>query len=117
MLALLLLAVLPLLSLASCARDRSAPGLYRSYCRRCHGPSGEGPQRPVRLYPRLDLRSSPMVLRGDRAAVRQRIAEGHGPMPSYSKRLTPEELERLVDFTLQIPLQASQSSSPSSGRK
>ena len=97
----LLLAVL--LSLAACERDRSAPGLYRSYCRRCHGPGGEGPERPVRLYPRLDLRSSPMVLRGDRAAVRQRIAEGHGPMPSYSKRLTPGEMERLVDFTLQIP--------------
>jgi len=108
----LLLAVL--LSLAACARDRSAPGLYRSYCRRCHGPSGEGPKRPVRLYPYLDLRSSPMVLRGDRAAVRQRIAEGHGPMPSYSKRLTPEEMERLVDFTLRIP---SQPSSPSSGRE
>jgi hypothetical protein len=44
-----------------------------------------------------------MILKGDRAAVRQRIAEGHGPMPSYSKRLTPEELERLVDLTLQIP--------------
>lgn len=99
-LALLLAA---LLSLAACARDRSAPGLYRSYCRRCHGPEGEGPKRPVKLYPRLDLRTSPMVLRGDRAAVRQRIAEGHGPMPSFSKRLTLEELERLADFTLQIP--------------
>ena len=98
---MLLLAAL--LSLAACARDRSAPGLYRSYCRRCHGPNGEGPKTPVKLYPHLDLRSSPMVLRKDRAAVRQRIAEGHGPMPSYSKRLTPEELERLVDFTLQIP--------------
>ena len=103
-----------LLSLAACARDRSAPGLYRSYCRRCHGPDGEGPKRPVKLYPHLDLRSSPMVLRRDRAAVRQRIAEGHGPMPAYSRRLTAEELERLVDFTLQIP---SQSSSSSSGRE
>ena len=103
---MLLLAAL--LSLAACARDRSAPSLYPSYCRRCHGPNGEGPKKPVRLYPHLDLRSSPMVLRGDRAAVRQRIAEGHGPMPSYSKRLTPEELERLVDFTLQIPSQISQ---------
>jgi mono/diheme cytochrome c family protein len=98
----LLLAMMPL----ACARDRSAPGLYKSYCRRCHGPNGEGPKKPVRLYPHLDLRSSPMVLRGDRAAVRQRIAEGHGPMPSYSKRLTPEEMERLVDFTLQIPSQS-----------
>lgn len=99
----LLLAAMPLLSLAACTEDRSASGLYRSYCRRCHGPEGEGPKRPVRLYPNLDLRSSPMVLRGDRAAVRQRIAEGHGPMPSYSRRLTPAELERLVDLTLRIP--------------
>jgi mono/diheme cytochrome c family protein len=96
--------------LAGCARDRSAPGLYRSYCRRCHGAEGEGPKRPVKRFPHLDLRSSPMVLRGDRAAVRQRIAEGHGPMPAYSKRLTPEEMERLVDFTLQIPTQSSQPS-------
>ena len=100
MLALLLAA---LLSLAACARDRSAPGLYRSYCRRCHGPNGEGPKKPARLYPHLALRSSPMVLRGDRRAVRQRISEGHGPMPAYSTRLSPEELERIVDFTLQIP--------------
>jgi mono/diheme cytochrome c family protein len=99
----LLLAALPLLSLAAgCARDRSAPGLYRSYCRRCHGPNGEGPKRPVKLYPYLDLRSSPMVLQGDRAAVRQRIAEGHGPMPAYSRRLTRDEMERLIDFTLRL---------------
>ena len=67
--AVLVLPLAALLSLAACARDRSAPGLYRSYCQRCHGPNGEGPKRPVRLYPHLDLRSSPMVLRGDRAAV------------------------------------------------
>ena len=102
-------------SLAACVRDRSAPGLYRSYCRRCHGAYGEGPKRPVKLYPHLDLRSSPMVLRGDRAAVRQRIAEGQGPMPSYKKRLTSEELERLVDLTLQIPSQSIPSHPP--GRK
>jgi mono/diheme cytochrome c family protein len=44
-----------------------------------------------------------MVLQGDRAAVRQRLLEGHGPMPSFRRRLTPEELERLIDFTLQLP--------------
>lgn len=108
-----MLALLLVASLAACARDRSAPGLYRSYCRRCHGAYGEGPKRPVKLYPYLDLRSSPMVLRGDRAAVRQRIAEGHGPMPPYSKRLTPEEMERLVDFTLRIPSEPSEPSQPS----
>jgi mono/diheme cytochrome c family protein len=99
-----LLAVLLLSALAlSCARDRSAPGLYRSYCRRCHGASGEGPKRPVKLYPYLNLRRSPMVLRRDREAVRQRIAEGHGPMPGYRRKLTTEEMERLVEITLELP--------------
>jgi mono/diheme cytochrome c family protein len=100
LLAALLLLLVPT---TGCDRDRSGPGLYRSYCRRCHGPDGAGPSRPVELYPHLDLLSSPMVLRRDRAAVRQRIADGHGPMPGYAKRLTPDEMERLIDFTLQLP--------------
>lgn len=99
---LVLLALAIWLSLA-CARDRSAPGLYRSYCKRCHGAEGQGPDRKVKLYPYLDLRRSPMILRRDRDAVRQRIVEGHGPMPGFRRRLKPDELERLIDFTLQIP--------------
>jgi mono/diheme cytochrome c family protein len=99
---LVLLALAVWLSLA-CAQDRSAPGLYRSYCKRCHGAGGEGPGREVKLYPYLDLRRSPMILRRDRDAMRQRIVEGHGPMPGFRRRLKPEELERLIDFTLQIP--------------
>lgn len=87
----------------ACARDRSAPGLYRSYCRRCHGAEGQGPDEPVKLYPYLNLLESPMVLRRDRAAVRQRIVEGHGPMPGFKRRLNPEELERLIDLTLRLP--------------
>ncbi|HEX3529104.1 MAG TPA: cytochrome c [Thermoanaerobaculia bacterium] len=99
--ALLLAVLLPLL--AGCDRDRSAPALYRKNCARCHGDRGQGPKKPVKLYPRLSLLVSPMVLHGDRAAVRQRLLEGHGPMPSFRRRLTPEELERLIDFTLQLP--------------
>lgn len=98
----LVLTVLPVVWL-SCARDRSGPGLYRSYCRRCHGAEGQGPGRDVKLYPYLNLRKSPMVLRGDYAAVRQRIAEGLGPMPGFRRRLNREELERLIDFTLRLP--------------
>lgn len=98
----LLLAAMVFLATA-CARDRSAPGLYRSYCRRCHGAEGQGPDEPVKLYPYLNLLKSPMVLRQDRTAVRQRIVEGHGPMPGFRRRLNPEELERLIDFTLRLP--------------
>jgi mono/diheme cytochrome c family protein len=90
------------LLLAGCGKPKTTPEMYKKYCARCHGPSGEGNPKSLRLYPNLDLVESPMVRRGDRAAVRQRIAEGHGPMPAYQRRLTPEEIERMVDFTFQL---------------
>jgi mono/diheme cytochrome c family protein len=97
--ALLLAAAL----LAGCARKNlTTPELYATYCARCHGERGEGKADSLTLYPRLDLLASPMVRRGDRAAVRQRIREGYGPMPGFARRLDPPEVERLVDFTLQL---------------
>jgi mono/diheme cytochrome c family protein len=97
--ALLLAALL----LAGCARKNlTTPQLYKRHCARCHGGRGEGNPRGLRRYPHLDLLSSPMVRRGDRAAVRQRILEGDGPMPGYARRLAPEEIEKLVDFTFQL---------------
>ena len=97
-----LLLILPLF--AGCSPgDRSAPALYKKYCARCHGPQGEGPRRPNKLYPYLILLDSPMVRQGDRAAVRQQVVEGEGPMPSFRRRLTPDEVEQVVEFTLGLP--------------
>lgn len=99
---LLLLALLPLL--AGCGpEDRSAPALYKKYCARCHGAEGQGPKRPNKLYPYLVLLDSPMVRKGDRAAVRQQIIEGEGPMPSFRRRLSPAEVEQVTDFILGLP--------------
>jgi len=100
--AVCLLALLPVLAACEDTRDRSAPALYKRSCARCHGDRGQG-ARKVKLYPYLDLLSSPMVRKGDRAAVRRRLVEGYGPMPSFRRRLSPEEVERLVDFTLRLP--------------
>ena len=102
--AFLLLAALPLL--AGCAKKpETPPEIYAAYCARCHGPAGEGrgDARTLKLYPNLDLLASPMVRRGDRALVRDRIAKGDGPMPGFSRRLSPQEIESLVDFTLALP--------------
>jgi mono/diheme cytochrome c family protein len=101
--AFLLTAALPLALGTGCARkDLAAPELYSTYCARCHGERGEGESDSLTLYPHLDLLTSPMIRRGDRAAVRQRIAEGYGPMPGFQRRLDPREMERLIDFTLRL---------------
>lgn len=99
-----LLAVLPLVLLAAgCSgKNLSTPELYERHCARCHGDRGQGAPRGLKLYPKLNLLTSPMVRQGDRAAVRQRIAEGEGRMPAFKRRLTPEEIERMVDFTFQL---------------
>jgi mono/diheme cytochrome c family protein len=101
---LLWTAALPLLLFpAACARKNlTTPGLYETYCARCHGDRGQGVARGLKLYPHLDFRASPLVRRGDRAAVREQIAEGDGPMPGFKRRLTAQEIDRLVDFTFQL---------------
>ena len=97
-----LLLMVPLLT--GCGpEDRSAPALYKKYCARCHGAEGQGPRRPNKLYPYLSLLASPMVRERDRAAVRQQVVAGEGPMPSFRRRLTPDEVERIVEFTLGLP--------------
>jgi mono/diheme cytochrome c family protein len=98
-----LLPALVVAFLYGCARKNlSTPELYSTYCARCHGDRGQGKGENLNLYPHLNLLTSPMVRRGDRAAVRQRIAEGYGPMPGFQRRLTPQELERMIDFTFQL---------------
>lgn len=83
-------------------KQMTTPELYSTYCTRCHGARGEGQPDSLTLYPHLNLLASPMIRAGDRAAVSRRIADGYGPMPGFKRRLTPEELERLIDFTMQL---------------
>jgi mono/diheme cytochrome c family protein len=82
--------------------DPSPQRLYQAFCARCHGKSGEGDGKSLRLHPFLDLRRSPMIRRGDREAIRQRIAFGDGPMPGFAHRLNPAQIEALVELTLRF---------------
>ncbi len=100
-----LLPALGLLLLAGCEQgpeQRDAAGLYRHYCARCHGASGEGDRRNVNLYPGLDLTRSEMVRKKADGIIYRRIAQGYGPMPGFAHRLSPEEVRALVDFTLEL---------------
>lgn len=82
--------------------DRSADVLYGKYCARCHGDDGRGVPRQLARYPKADLTRSPA--RGDaaRGFYYRRIARGYGPMPAFSRRLSPQEIERLVDYSLAL---------------
>lgn len=75
---------------------------YQAYCARCHGARGEGTLKVLRQNPAADLRASEMMRREDRSALRRRIADGYGPMPAFKRRLTPAEIERMIDFILRL---------------
>lgn len=83
-------------------RPKSTPDQYRAYCTRCHGPRGEGEPKTLKRYPAADLRTSTMMARQDRAALRRRIDKGYGPMPAFSHYLSGAEIERMIDFILQL---------------
>lgn len=97
-------AVAALIALAvGCSRKNlTTPELYDRHCARCHGDHGEGVPRSLTLYPHANLLASPMARRGDRAAIRERIADGPGPMPAFKRRLDAQEIERLVGYTIQL---------------
>lgn len=102
---LLLLAALPVLP--GCAKKpETPPEIYAAYCARCHGKEGEGNPRAAKGVRNLDLRASAMAKRGDRALIRDRIAKGYGTMPGFSRRLTPQEIESMVDYTIELQRKA-----------
>ena len=103
-LAFALVLVLILISSAACERpgNRSVQELYPKHCARCHGADGRGNPVQVGRYPNLDLTRSQARGAGARAFVYRRIAEGYGPMPGFSKKLSRQEIERLADYSLEL---------------
>ncbi len=76
--------------------------LYVSYCARCHGEDAKGDRRSVGLNPRLDLTRSALARSRSRQQIYQRIAFGYGPMPAFSHKLDPADIERLTKFCLAL---------------
>ena len=73
--------------------------LYSRYCARCHGEDGRGDRRSVNLNPGLDLTRSTTRSRDE---AYRRIAFGYGPMPAFSHKLEPKDIERLTRYSLQF---------------
>lgn len=81
---------------------REPAALYAEYCAECHGADGRGDPEKVARKPDLDLTRADRTAPGARAAVRERIASGHGSMPAFARKLSADELEGLVDLVLAL---------------
>ena len=86
-------------SLADGSDDAAEPGVvdgaavYSARCASCHGATGGGGSGPALADGRL-LEAYPDV--ADQVAV---VTDGRGGMPSFSSRLSPEEIEAVVEHT------------------
>ena len=91
-------AVAGVLLLAVGCRGSQTPGetqstgkaLFAINCSTCHGPAGKG----LGVYPKLVGVAD--ILGGDYA--RTVIAEGRNNMPSFVAKLTPQQINEIVDY-------------------
>lgn len=92
-----------LLLAAACGPDPATPaGLYHAQCARCHGVDGTGNPRAAKKMRGLDLTASEMIAAGDREKIRRNLVEGEGSMPPFGEKLSAEEVEILVTYTLEL---------------
>jgi mono/diheme cytochrome c family protein len=91
--------------LAGCERDAD-PGsrVFRKKCSACHGIDGRGRTRFAEGRPWADLTDGRWRHGPDRDAVRRLVADGDpkSTMPPFTGRLTPAEIDAVVDHVLKL---------------
>jgi mono/diheme cytochrome c family protein len=107
--------VLAMGGLASCAPE-SDPGtqVWRKKCAACHGEGGAGRTRFAEGRPFADLTDGRWRHGSDRASLRRLVADGDpaSTMPPFSGRLTPEEIDAVVDHALKLAAPGSPGAKP-----
>lgn len=86
-----LLFILPLLAILILSNKTALPGdaLYKRNCKVCHGNDGTRGFMGAK-----NLKASSL----ETMAIVQQIREGKGPMPSFKKKFSEEELVVLADY-------------------
>jgi len=84
-----------LLSGPAAAEESDGKAIYSSKCARCHGVDGTPKKFAKNSHAFSDntwQQETPL------ADIEQVISQGRGRMPSYKKRLTPEQIKMIAAF-------------------
>jgi mono/diheme cytochrome c family protein len=103
--AALCLFIVCLIPLASgCSRKNAGAELFKKKCSSCHGIDGRGKTRLAEGRPFADLTDGKWKHNGDRESIFKLVADGDpkSPMPPFRERLSPEELNLVVDHAVQL---------------
>ena len=87
---------------------RTAPQLYRRYCVSCHGDDGRAKTSKGKFSHARDLSDSQWQAEVSDERIFNSIMNGRnvrGNMPAFSKRLSEQEANSLVDFVRRLKVQ------------
>ncbi len=76
--------------------------LWSEHCAECHGEDGRGVEPQRTFYPQADLTRSELIADNARGSLYQRIAFGWGTMPGFKHKMRQRDMERLVDFSIEL---------------
>ncbi len=85
--------------------DVPAKRIYSRLCSSCHGADGSGnPDMAATLQvePKLLNLGRPEAAGITRDQKRETLLKGKGKMPAYDKKLKAEEVDPVLDYTIQI---------------
>ncbi len=91
--------------LPACAPESDAGArVWRKKCSACHGPDGAGRTRFAEGRPFADLTDGRWKHGSDRDSLRRLVADGDpaSTMPPFAGRLTPAEIDAVVDHALTL---------------
>jgi len=77
--------------------DSDGPAIYKAKCAMCHGPDGAG-QTPMGKNLKLRSLGAADVQKQTDADLTKVIADGKGKMPAYKGKLTPADIDAVLDF-------------------
>lgn len=93
------------LPLAAFADAAAGKPVYEKMCASCHGADGKGNAAKAKV-----LKLDPALLNLGRDEVKDQtkeqkkaiLADGKERMPAYAKKLTPAELDSVIDYTMTL---------------
>ena len=93
------------LLLGSCGPSDPGERVWARKCAGCHGSDGGGKADYVAKFPYTDLTDGKFRHGTGRDEVRKMVADGgdpKSPMPAFRDRLSPAEIDAVVDLVLKI---------------
>ncbi|MEA2488685.1 MAG: cytochrome c6 [Acidobacteriota bacterium] len=73
------------------------PAVYKAKCAMCHGPDGAG-QTTMGKNLKVRALGSAEVQKQTDAELTKWISDGKGKMPAYKAKLTPVDIQAVVEF-------------------